>query len=680
MASGWDMTLDPAQRSAVEHETGPLLVIAGAGTGKTKTLVARLAKLIQRGEAPERLLLVTFSRRAAQELIRRLGALAGNDTARRVPAGTFHSIAHRILRIHAASFGLGEGFSVIDRGDAADLMGLARASEGVGRTGDSRRFPRKETLVSCYSRVVNSGCSLRQILEEHYPWVGEHEEAIAGVFDIYTRRKREGSLLDFDDLLLYWRQALSDPRSGPLLGATFDHVLVDEYQDTNLVQTDIVAGLHRYGVQVTAVGDDAQCIYGFRSARMANMADFSDRFPGASIVALEQNFRSTQPILDLANAVLADSAECYPKRLWSRVKTGSLPVLATCLDEGVQAEAVADEIIEHFDRGVSLHEQAVLFRSAHHSDLLELELRRRRIPFVKYGGLRFLESAHVRDLLAAFRVLDNPGDELAWFRLLLLLDGVGPATARKWTGELRMSSGEPHNAYVRLRDLAPPLPRRAAADAALLGKALLESTSEAWDLGTSLDTLRLGLDPLIRRRYDNADERLHDFDALGRLASTCASRADFAAELTLDPPSSTADLAGPPTRDDDFVILSTVHSAKGGEWRVVHLIHAADGMFPSDMSTGNQADIEEERRLFYVALTRAKEHLHIYAPFRLHTGHPSAFSDKHGYAQRTRFLPDHVRHLLDERAVRSRHGDLAACDLDSMSLRDMVEGTLRALW
>jgi DNA helicase II / ATP-dependent DNA helicase PcrA len=473
-----------------------------------------------------------------------------------------------------------------------------------------------------------------------------------------------------------------DPTVGPVLAGQFDHVLVDEYQDTDLVQGDILRALGGHGLGITVVGDDAQAIYSFRSATVRNILDFPGQFPGTSIVALEQNYRSTSPILALANAVIAEAGEGYAKQLWTDEPGGVRPTLATCPDQQAQAAAVVQTVLDHYEAGVPLRDQAVLFRTGHHSDLLEVELRRRRIPFVKYGGLRFLEAAHVRDLLAMLRVVQNPWDELAWMRILHLARGAGPASADRILTTLG----------VREPDRAGPDPLvsfcaapgacggavGATPDLTLLAGALEACRTGSLPAGAQVETVATALDPLVRHRYDHADARLADFDALARLAAESPSAGQFVADLTLDPPASTGDLAGTPSLDDDWLTLSTVHSAKGGEWGVVHLIHAADGAFPSDMATGDAEGVDEERRLFYVALTRARRHLHLYAPLRYHHGDPAGRTDRHSYAQRSRFLPPDVDPLLDLQVVRGP--DDVVLPPVTAPLASIVETELGALW
>jgi DNA helicase II / ATP-dependent DNA helicase PcrA len=681
----WLEGLNAEQRAAVEHDGGPLMILAGAGTGKTRTLVCRLARLIAEGTAPERILLVTFSRRAAEEMIRRAGTLVDPAAAAQVHAGTFHAIAHRTLQHYGAVLGLAEGFSVLDQGDAAELMSLVRTDVADARPADGRRrrFPRADTLVSVYSRVVNSQTPLEQVLTATFPWCAEEGEGVSEVFKAYTARKQAGALLDFDDLLLYWRAAVADAQLGPVLAGLYDHILVDEYQDTNILQSDILRGLRRDDHRVTVVGDDAQAVYSFRAATVRNLLDFPVHFPGASTVTLEHNYRSTQPILDLANEVVAGMGEGFAKSLWSSNPPGARPELATCPSEAAQADAVCDVVLDHVEQGMRLRDQAVLFRSAHHSDLLELELRRRRIPFVKYGGLKFLEAAHVRDLVALLRVLDNPWDELAWHRVLLLLEGVGPTTSRRLLGDLgvRPRQDPPAGDDPLARFVGPDRPAIPRAEPGLtaLIDALTACRGEGLDVGSQVDRLRIALDPLIRRRYDHPDVRLRDIDQLAHLAPAGASRSRMVADLTLDPPTSTGDFAGPPHLDDDYLILSTVHSAKGGEWRAVHVIHAADGMFPSDMATGSAEGIDEERRLFYVALTRAREQLHIYAPLRYHHASGHGWSDRHSFAQRTRFLPPTLDHLLAHRAVRDTAAGAAPAG-PAMDVAGSVGAALQGLW
>ncbi|HEY6319408.1 MAG TPA: ATP-dependent helicase [Acidimicrobiia bacterium] len=641
-----DLDLNPAQRRVVEHGEGPLLVVAGAGTGKTNTLAARVGALIGRGVAPERILLLTFTRRAASEMLERAGRLTDAASSRRVWGGTFHAMGHRLLRIHGAALGLDPAFSVLDQADAADLMGLVRGECAATTEG---RFPRQDTLLAIYSRVANTQRPLRDVLTDAFPWCATDAATLASVFGEYVERKAAQRLLDFDDLLLYWARAAADPRVGDRLAALFDHVLVDEYQDTNAVQADIVRAMTQRARGVMAVGDDAQAIYGFRAATVRNILDFPTVHPGAAVITLEENYRSTPSVLAVANAVMAEAPERHEKALWSRRPDRHRPRLVHCADETAQATAVCDTVLAHHETGVRLQDQAVLFRAAHHSDLLEVELGRRNVPFIKYGGLRFLESAHIKDLLAVLRLLDNVYDELAWFRTLRLADGVGPATARRLLGVLgvRPRADAGATPAERLRPVVPEVARAARPELEALADALAGCEDEAHVAPREqVARVRRALDPIIRRSYHRAEARLQDFDELEHLAAGYRSRSQLVAELVLDPPASTGDLAGPPLLDEDYLVLSTVHSAKGGEWDAVHVLHAADGMFPSDMATGRPEEIEEERRLFYVAVTRARDHLHVYFPLRYYHRR-GGLGDAHHYAQLTRFLPPSARGLFD---------------------------------
>ncbi len=666
--------LNDRQHLAVDHAGGPLLVLAGAGSGKTGTLAHRVARLLRDGADPDRVCLVTFSRRAAQELLARAGRLSDPTAAGRVWGGTFHSVANRVLRLHGRRLGLDPGFSILDAGDVTELFGLIRSDLGLhhdaggsGAASPHRRSPRASTLASIYDRVVNTGDRLQVVLDRSFPWCAREADGIRASFEAYTARKRERQLLDYDDLLLCWRALGAVPG---LLPGLFDHVLVDEYQDTNALQADILSLLCPAGAGLTVVGDDAQAIYGFRAASSGNLLEFPERFPGTTIVRLEQNYRSTPPIVAVANAVMAEAAAgaAMTKVLWSE-RTGSRrPLLRSCGDEDAEAAAVCDSVLAHRDDGVALHDQAVLFRAASHSDLLELHLTRRNVPYVKYGGLKFLEAAHVKDLVSLLRVLDNPADELAWFRVLQLLEGVGAATARRVMGELGLGAagagspapGEPNvTPLARLLAAPPKVPAAARPELAGLREALAECADGCLPGGATppaaVQVERLGrwLGPVMARTYDHAVARQADIRQLEGVAAAAPSRSRFVSDLTLDPPSSTAELAGPPLVDEDWLVLSTVHSAKGGEWEVVHVLHASDGMFPSDMATGDPEGIEEERRLLYVAVTRAKSVLEVNVPLRYHHRR-RPLADAHSYAQVSRFLTPAVRCLMDEAHVEGR--------------------------
>ena len=645
--------LNEAQREAVTHGEGPLLIVAGAGTGKTTTLASRVAWLLAEGVLPERVLLLTFSRRAAREMTSRAERIVGASDAcgvdaSRVWSGTFHAVANRLLRLHGQALGLTPDFTVLDQADAADVMNLLR--DDLGLSGRERRFPRKETLVGIYSRTVNAGEKLGDVLKRHYPWCLDESEGIREIFGAYTDRKRAQHVLDYDDLLLFWKALATSPATRTQLAEMFDHVLVDEYQDTNALQADILEGLRPEGTprNLTVVGDDAQAIYGFRAATVRNILEFPARFPGAAIVRLEQNYRSTSPLLASSNAVIALSPQRHKKTLWSARRGDLAPTLRTCLDEAEQCDSVCESVLAHREEGVALKEQAVLFRAAHHSDHLEVELTRRNIPFVKYGGLKFMEAAHVKDTLAIMRVLENARDEVAWFRVLQLPEGMGPATARRLMDAIGVrapdDAGSP---LVRFLDEPVEVPR-SALDAVQQLRSALRGCADETVLppAAQIERLREFLAPVFARRYDASAARMRDLEQLAALAAGYEARGRFLSELTLDPPSSTGDLAGPPLLDEDWLVLSTIHSAKGLEFDVVHVIHAADGMIPSDMATGDDDEIEEERRLLYVALTRARDALHVYRPMRYYR---KPKGDPHSYSQLSRFLePAEVRVTFEE--------------------------------
>jgi DNA helicase II / ATP-dependent DNA helicase PcrA len=638
--------LNEPQRAAVSHGEGPLLIVAGAGTGKTTTLASRVAFLIEGGVRPQRILLLTFSRRAAKEMISRAERMTGARDAGRVWGGTFHAVGNRLLRLAGRPLSLSPDFTVLDQADAADVMDLIR--DELGFAARERRFPKKDTLAAIYSRTANAGEHLGDILERHYPWCRDEADGIRQIFLGFTERKRAQHVLDYDDLLLFWRALACSPRHGPRLADLFDHILVDEYQDTNALQADILAAMRPEGSMrnLTVVGDDAQSIYGFRAATVRNILEFPKRFPGATVITLEQNYRSIPPILAASNAAIERSPQRHRKTLWSERTGAEVPTLRTCLDEAEQCDVVCRTVLEHRERGVALKQQAVLFRAAHHSDLLEVELARRNIPFVKYGGLKFLEAAHVKDTLAILRVLENPFDEVSWFRVLQLPEGMGPATARRLMEQIgvRRPADDHPSPMVNLLDRVVDVPRVALDGLQGLRSALRGCLDESvLPPAAQVERLRPFLEPVFARRYEAAAPRMHDVEQLELLAAAYETRGRFLSELTLDPPSSTGDLAGPPLLDEDYLVLSTIHSAKGLEWDVVHVIHAADGMIPSDMSTRDDDEIEEERRLLYVAMTRARDALHITFPMRYYR-RPRGLEDPHTYAQLSRFLePPEVR-------------------------------------
>jgi DNA helicase II / ATP-dependent DNA helicase PcrA len=629
---------------------GPLLVIAGAGTGKTMTLAHRVGHLVLAGVPPARILLLTFSRRAAREMVRRarrivaeaLAAGGGGEPVRLPWAGTFHSVANRLLREYAPNLGLEPGFSVLDRGDASDLMDVARQELGLGAK--ARRFPRKDTCLAIYSRVVNARAALADCLEEGWPWCLEWQDELRGLFARYVALKQAGSLLDYDDLLLWWHGLMESPALAAAVGMRFDHVLVDEYQDTNRLQAEILLRMKPDGRGVTVVGDDAQSIYSFRAAEVENILRFPGQFePRAEIVTLEENYRSVQPVLDAANALMRGAERQFQKSLRSAARSGQRPYYVTVPDDEAQADYVISGVLAAREAGTLLRRQAVLFRASHHSDRLELELVRRNIPFVKYGGLKFLEAAHVKDLLAVLRWADNPRNRIAAFRTLQLLPGVGPASAARGFARLEAGGFDP----AALRDFGPPPAARPYWRG--LVDLLADVGREQGDWRGQLGQVRDWYRPQLERLYEDWQVRLGDLDALEQIAGGYSSREQFLTELSLDPPQATGDLAGPPLMDEDYLVLSTIHSAKGQEWDSVYLLNVADGNFPSEFATGKPPLIEEERRLLYVAMTRAKAELHLVAPLKYWIPQQPRHGDRHVYGARSRFIDEAMMACLEPR-------------------------------
>ena len=680
--------LNPAQRHAsaygIDQEKGrppPLLMLAGAGTGKTKTLAHRGARLILSGVDPHRVLLLTFTRRAALEMTRRaqqiLAASRGGTTvgapADLLPwSGTFHSIGNRLLRRYAAALALNPAFTVLDRGDSADLMDVVRGELGLARA--RSRFPKKVTCLAIYSYTVNAGCALGGTLADFYPWCSEWEAELKRLFAAYVAAKQHDNVLDYYDLLLYWREAARTPAIAAQMRAAFDHILVDEYQDTNRLQAEILLALAPDGAGLTVVGDDAQSIYGFRAANVRNIRDFPGQFsPPAMVIALEHNYRSTQPILDAANAIMARASEGFAKTLTSSKPSAELPYLVTVEDDAAQAIFVANQVLEQREAGIELRHQAVLFRASHHSARLEIELARRNIPFVKYGGLKFIEAAHVKDLLAILRWAENPRDTIAGFRALQLLPGIGPASAKKAVAYL----GEHGFDLAKLAGFAPSAATTLSWPEFCRLLRDLHNGAIAW--AGQIGAVRAWYQPHLERLYDYATARAGDLEQLEQIAVGHPSRERFLSELTLEQPDASGAKAGRPRLDVDYLILSTIHSAKGQEWQAVYVLNLVDGCIPSDMATGKPAQIEEERRLLYVAMTRAKEHLYLVQPLKFFRTQQHRFGNGHMIAPRSRFLPDDIMTLFTRMAA-----PMATASADTAAPQAVVSvdvgARLRDMW
>jgi DNA helicase-2/ATP-dependent DNA helicase PcrA len=679
--------LNEQQRQAVTHQGGPLLVLAGAGTGKTRTLVARAAWLRDiQGVPASRILLLTFTRRAASDMLAR-AAPAGNSAADRICGGTFHAIAHKIIRQHAEAFSLPPQFTILDPGDAADILDVLRSDHGLADPG--QRAPRAAACADIYTRCVNTGRPVSEVVTATFPWCAPFTAQLAALFRAYTARKRARHLLDFDDLLLLWQAALADPAAGPVLRAMFDAVLVDEYQDVNAVQASIVRLLQPDGKQLTCVGDDAQAIYGFRGADPAHLRALAADYPGMDVVRLDRNYRSRQGVLDLAN-VIRPSVPGLDLTLSGERGHGMAPVMVRCHDEAAQAREICARVLEAHEDGAALRDQAVLVRAAHHSDVLEIELSARKIPYVKFGGLKFTDTAHVKDFVSAARILANPADDLAWFRLLRLHEGIGPVHAHRILAALSPPAPEdptppagsppPAGSWATLPvgDAVEAAPARARkALTATLGSLVDAATGPVSAAGAAaqLGAILAILDPLLRARYPDAGVRIADLQRLADAAATQPSLHDALAELALDPPQSASDLAGPPRLDEDYVTISTIHAAKGLEWPVVHLPHLVDGALPSDMALGDPGGLAEEHRLFYVAITRARDQLYLYAPLRLHY-HRRGRDDRHGFGQLTRFLTPEALAACDQAAAAPITPPLPAIG----PLTARVDTALGALW
>jgi DNA helicase-2/ATP-dependent DNA helicase PcrA len=574
-----------------------------------------------------------------------------------------------LLREYADRIGLDRAFTIHDREDSTDLMNLVRHERGLSKT--ESRFPTKGTCLAIYSRCVNTEMPIEKVLGQFYPWCSGWAAELKELFAAYVEAKQKQNVLDYDDLLLYWAQTMSDAALADEIGGRFDHVLVDEYQDTNRLQSSILLALKPGGRGLTVVGDDAQSIYSFRAATVRNILDFPDQFsPKAEIVTLDRNYRSTQPVLSAANGVIGLARERFTKNLWTERISTRKPQLVAVRDEADQARYIVERVLENREEGSLLKHQAVLFRTSSHSGSLELELTRRNIPFVKFGGLKFLDAAHVKDILALLRFIENPRDRVAGFRILHLLPGVGPASAQRVLERMAESAAP----IAALCDV--PAPPRAGDDWTAFVRAVGNLRYSEWP--TDLERARLWYEPHLERIHEDAEVRRADLIQLEQIASEYPSRERFLTELTLDPPDATSDQAGLPLLDEDYLILSTIHSAKGQEWKSVFVLNVVDGCIPSDLGAGTTAELEEERRLLYVAMTRAKDDLHLTIPQRFFTHGQNAHGDRHVYASRTRFIPEALLPLFEPTSWPP--STAAAARAGSQGPRIDIGARMRGMW
>jgi DNA helicase II / ATP-dependent DNA helicase PcrA len=601
--------LNDAQYQAATTVEGPLLIIAGAGTGKTRTLVYRVAHLIDIGVDPRSILLLTFTRRAAEEMLRRASLLI-DSRCNQVAGGTFHSFANLVLREFGRRIGLSPSFTIMDRPDSEDAIQLLRTE--MGFNDKDRRFPRKQMVAEIFSMSVNKQINMADLLEREYPHLYDSLDDLLQLCERYADYKKTKALLDYDDLLTKLRDLLAqDETARQRLSNIYQFIMVDEYQDTNHLQAQIIRLLAATHSNVAVVGDDAQSIYSFRGANFRNIMDFPQAFPGTRVVKLEENYRSTQPILNLTNQIIQRAKERYDKRLFTRKREGDLPLLVQAESEQIQSRFVCQKILELREEGVPLWDIAVLFRSSFHSFDLELELARHNIPFIKRGGFQFMETTHIKDLLAHLRILANPQDVISWNRVLLLLEGVGPQMSQKITHWLLQGS----RPVERLRTF--PAKEKIAHELKTLAQ-VLECASEAEGPAEQTQYLMQYYTPVLKRNHpEDHPKRLRDLEHFQGITDRYRSLERLLTDMALEPPSDSVAGALAVEPDEGPVILSTIHSAKGLEWHSVFIIWALEGRFPSFYNINTDEEIEEERRLLYVAATRAKENLFISYPIKI---------------------------------------------------------------
>jgi DNA helicase-2/ATP-dependent DNA helicase PcrA len=600
--------LNPAQYEAVAAVEGVYLIIAGAGTGKTRTLIYRVSRLVEMGYDPKSILLLTFTRKASNEMMNRASLLLDNRCSK-ISGGTFHSFANLVLRKYAKAAGLEPSFTILDQGDTQDVINLIRQQAGF--VSKEKRFPKKETLNKIFSFSVNTGKRIEDIVQEDYPQFGEQIERILDIQKVFVEYKRKNNLLDYDDLLVYLKNFLEEGGvAAKALLSSIKFVMVDEYQDTNHLQASIVKALGSINNNVMVVGDDSQSIYSFRGADFRNIMEFPNLFKDVKIIKLEENYRSSQDILDLANHINRTAIEKYTKTLFTRRTNGVLPIIIAASTENFQSKFIVDKVLELHEEGIPLKDISVLFRSSFHSFDLEIELAKANIPFLKFGGMKFVETSHIKDVLAFLRIAANPKDVVSWYRVLLLHEGIGPKSAQRIMDEL---------STARLTIKAGPDTQPAFKSEKLHGLFnLLYNIHTSKDLPS--EKLQMVLDyysPIFKTKYDDFNKRNKDLDIFQNIAQNYKSLDSLLADMAIEPIiDSVVDIEAP-TKEDDFLTLSTIHSAKGLEWHSVFVIHAVEGYFPSSRSAETVETLEEERRLMYVSVTRAKQNLFITFPMNL---------------------------------------------------------------
>jgi DNA helicase-2/ATP-dependent DNA helicase PcrA len=628
--------LNDAQRAAVEHGEGPVLVIAGAGSGKTRTLTHRVARLVAEGTPPAAILLLTFTRKASEEMLKRAARLLDHRCAR-VAGGTFHSFANLKLRQHAPRLNLSPDFAILDRTDSEDLIGLLR--QEIAAASKDRLLPRKSTLADIFSRSVNKAASIEDLIYSEYGHLADQLEPIGTLFEAYRRRKREHQLLDYDDLLVFLRTLLQEsPELRRRISAAYRFVMVDEYQDTNAIQAEILGLLTDAHRNIMVVGDDSQSIYAFRGANFRNIIEFPKQFPGTRIIGLEENYRSTQPILELTNVIIARAREKYSKTLFTRRAGGERPQLIETADENSQSRFVVERLHALIRSGVPLARIAVLFRAGYHSFDLELELAREDIPFVKIGGFKFAEAAHVKDVLAHLRVLVNPYDRVSWHRVLLLLEKVGPRSAERIYAAIAGEGGGGVRGLAGLRVKNPAVERLKE-----LYARIRPAEQRPVEMAATVIDYYL---PILKRSFDDHPKRARDLEQLLGVIERYAALASFLADMALEPPNVSIDNRLAAEETEDRLVLSTIHSAKGREWHSVFVIWALEGRFPSLHAMSNETELEEELRLMYVAATRARNSLFFTYPRQVYDRSLGIVLDRP-----SRFLDMIPEDILEKRTI-----------------------------